>query len=210
MASADRPKSLLSLDIAAGPGVATSHRMTRTWLLVLLLGACEVTASSTPSPRPGGKADDPHAQPARGGVQLVDDVDFAAVQDLQCSSGRHRVGTYAVASFDAGAAREALAAHDLEGLGCPGRTYSRSKRDAQTVARDLATSWESMHEDLTECGSGKATDFLALVDDETNVAVFSAVYDPEGPDDPVVCNMAEIVIYRANGTVLWFDYDYSD
>ena len=49
-----------------------------------------------------------------------------------------------------------------------------------------------------------------LVSDPANLGVFSSLYDDKSKDNPVHCAIYRFFVYRADGTLAKFDFDWSD
>lgn len=188
-------------------------------VLPVLVAACTGGSSSTASST--DSADDSAASQMR----FTDGNDSALALQLSCavSNGMIRVGVYDRESFDPAAFKQELTALDAD-RGCPGRIRSASKADAiksataftkELVSNNLVTELDTCLVDADLGGTFAnpdeyVTQLMSLVADDANVAVFSTDHDPKGKDDPVACFYFRYVVFRDNGTVIDFDYDFGD
>jgi hypothetical protein len=148
------------------------------------------------------QAKDPNATVKK----LVDRANCAA------ANGGHDTTVFTVASFDASKALAEMKAADRE-RGCPGRTYSNSKESAAKAFTDwLESQKDPIDEQCAEDEKPKELrpKLAELARDPKNVAVFSSLHDEKQKDDPVSCFYFRFWVYRADGTLANFDFDWSD
>ncbi len=142
----------------------------------------------------------------------------AAVTELvsraECAEGNgvHAVGTYDVAKFDPAAVMTAFRARDRE-KDCAGRVYSTSRESGAAQFAEFLSEQAELFDD--SCYDDKNPAELreklrAFTADPANKAVFTSVHDNEKDDDPVHCAYVRAEVYRADGTVAKFDFDWSD
>jgi hypothetical protein len=146
--------------------------------------------------------------------------------NLECAVGNGRIQ---VGGYPAGGLVFSDVAAELRKLdeerGCTDRVYSTSRASGIESAQRLAADFSGPLSDMLEtCLLGcdesifsrhqyqstedYAAHFLALTNDA--VAVFSSEHDLDGDDDPVGCFYYRYFVFRANGTAIHFEYDYSD
>jgi hypothetical protein len=171
---------------------------------VFLLAAC----SSAPTPSTG--EDDIKGRPDPNVKKLLDRANCAAGNSV------HETVRFNPARFDAAAALADMKKGDRE-RGCPGREYSQSR--AEGVKAFTATFLkEARQAFIDQCQSADENinaaqlerDLRDLVSDPANLGVFSSLHDDRQKDDPVHCAIFRFHVYRADGTLAKFDFDWSD
>jgi hypothetical protein len=151
-------------------------------------------------------------------TRWVSGMDTYRVDQLNAGvgNGGHTLGTYDPAHFSASKAKQDLVASD-ERRGCPGRARSVSQATGIAAVDTFLTDQAPFvlaaeNEELDEGLNAAWLDQLMrdIVSDEENLGVFSSVYDLDGEDDPVHCAYWTFDVYRKNGTVIRFDFDWGD
>jgi hypothetical protein len=139
------------------------------------------------------------------------------VDKANCAAGNsvHETVRFTPSRFDAAKALDEIKAADRE-RGCPGRDYSSSKADGVSQFNAFLTrenvaftdQCTSVEDNLD--GSALVTELRQLADDPANLGVYSSLHDRNKNDDPVHCYIFRFYVYRANGTLAKFDFDWSD
>lgn len=89
------------------------------------------------------------------------------------------------------------------------RRYSKSKVDAVAQFKNFVAKNDYAASCIDEYLTGlQRRELLALVSDPENVAVISSVYGTN--DNGEACDYNDFWIYRADGTVVQFTFDYTD
>jgi hypothetical protein len=139
------------------------------------------------------------------------------VDRAQCAQGNsvHETLGLRPAAFDPAAALAEMKRDDRE-QGCPGRVYSTSKESGAKAFETFLTEQAELFDD--QCSSSDDAidspalrrDLAALANDPANTGVFSSLHDKTQNDDPVHCAIFRFHVYRADGTLAKFDFDWSD
>jgi hypothetical protein len=148
----------------------------------------------------------------------VDSKVARLVDRAQCAQGNsvHETLRFRPATFDPAAALAEMKRDDRE-RGCPGRVYSTSKESgAKAFETFLMTDQAEGFDD--QCSSSDEgidapalrRELAALANDPANKGVFSSLHDDTKSDDPVHCALFRFHVYRADGTLAKFDFDWSD
>lgn len=142
------------------------------------------------------------------------DVYRAQILESMAANGGHSFGTYDPDSFSARAAKDDMIARDRD-RGCEGRIWSKSRQEAVQTFEEFITSedWAIGAEDMEDYSLERLQQAAReLFADPDNLGVFSSIFDPAGVDTehPWACWYWRFYIYRKNGTVIHFDFDWGD
>lgn len=179
-------------------------------ILLPLLGALVLVACSSGA-SDSGTSDE---EIRRAGLdpkvkKLVDRASCAA------GNGAHATVRFTRSTFDAARSLDEIKQADAQ-RGCPGRVYSTSKASGAAAFREFLSEEAELFHD--QCESSDDTidtqklsmDLNDLAGDAANVAVYSSIHDRDQNDDPVHCAYYRFHVYRADGTLAKFDFDWSD
>ncbi len=145
----------------------------------------------------------------------IDAANIAARSECAAGNGGSSVERFAPASFDPAAIMANLRSSNRE-RECGAHVTSTSREDGVAIfkaflAEQTDTFQANCEDDADPAAVAKLSDdMLKLVEDPTNLGVFSTVPAPDSDDDPVHCYYFRFDVYRADGTLVSFDFDWSD
>jgi len=175
-------------------------------LFTLALVGC---ASDPPAPSGPGATEDDYTS------GRIDAVKIAERSECAAGNGGSSVETFVPASFDPAAVMSALKASNRD-RGCGKHKTSTSKEDGvamfKTFLTEQAETLQASCEDEAAPDAVKKlnADMLKLVEDPTNLGVFSTFPVADSGDDPVSCFFFRFDVYRADGKLVSFDFDWGD
>lgn len=165
--------------------------------------------STDPAPPPEASGED-HLEAAP-----LDVVSIAERSECVAGNGGSSVEAFVPASFDAAAVMADLKASNRD-RGCGGHATSTSREDGVAIFKaflaEQADTFQSNCEDdaVPDALTRLNEEMIALVEDPTNLGVFSTVPATDSNDDPVSCYYFRFDVYRADGALVSFDFDWGD
>lgn len=125
----------------------------------------------------------------------------------------HGVGAYLRGDFEEGAVLAYLRADD-EDRACTDRVYAVDTEALLAGYDTMVAHWapfeEAEYEDEPATPDEHAAAVRALIAAPETDRVVASLFDAEGDDDSEACAYFHILVYRTDGLVLSFDFDFTD
>lgn len=147
---------------------------------------------------------------SKSGIRFVswqDAQNVAELQELGHNDGHH-IGLYDKSVLNLETLKSEVQAKDISANGCKARAYGKTLQDAQAIFADILK-WEDSNEN-SRAWKNKFETMKQIVEDATNVGLFTSRFVANTEDDSESCAYFDIYVFRADGTAIKFTVNHTD